>query len=119
MVLCLSPQRGRRCVYVPPCSARWSETETRAFLHHFLFTQDDVFVPAGALSFGERARLQLAVLVAQGCNLLLLDEPFNHLDLPAREQFEHALSQFDGTLMVVTHDRYFAEHATTEQWYLA
>lgn len=100
-------------------AANWSETELRAFLHHFLFTQEEVFVPAGALSFGERARLQLAVLVAQGCNLLLLDEPFNHLDLPAREQFEHALNQFTGTVLVVTHDRYFAEQVTHATWWLA
>ena len=59
------------------------ETEARRFLHCFLFSGDDVFVPVGSLSFGERARLALARLVAAGCNLLLLDEPINHLDIPS------------------------------------
>ncbi len=58
------------------------ETEARRFLHYFLFSGDDVFVPAGSLSYGERARLLLALLVARGCNFLLLDEPINHLDIP-------------------------------------
>ncbi len=56
--------------------------DTRNFLHRFCSPGDDVFVPAGLLSFGERSRLILARLIAQGCNVLLLDEPFNHLDIP-------------------------------------
>ncbi|RPJ43774.1 MAG: ABC transporter ATP-binding protein, partial [Chloroflexi bacterium] len=59
----------------------WTETETRSFLSKFLFKGDDVFTPAGSLSYGERARLSLAGLVARGCNFLLLDEPINHLDI--------------------------------------
>jgi hypothetical protein len=75
--------------------APFSETETRAFLHQFLFAGDDVFVSAGQLSFGERARLALAGLVARGCNFLLLDEPLNHLDIPSRTRFEQALESFE------------------------
>jgi ATPase subunit of ABC transporter with duplicated ATPase domains len=59
-----------------------NETETRNFLHYFLFKGDAALRPAGELSFGERARLQLALLVAQGCTFLILDEPINHLDIP-------------------------------------
>ncbi len=84
-----------------------SASEARAFLHLFLFSGDSVFQPAGSCSLGERSRLQLALLVLQGCNLLLLDEPLNHLDLPAREQFESALEAFSGTVLVVAHDRAF------------
>ncbi len=84
-----------------------SQTEARSFLHFFLFSGDDVFRPAGACSLGERSRLQLAVLVLQGCNLLLLDEPLNHLDIEAREQFEEALAAFEDTVLVVAHDRAF------------
>jgi ATPase subunit of ABC transporter with duplicated ATPase domains len=93
-----------------------NETEARAFLSKYLFTGDDVFVPAGELSFGERARLSLAVLVARGCNLLLLDEPINHLDIPARGRFEQALAGFSGTVLAVVHDRYFIQQFATEIW---
>jgi ATP-binding cassette subfamily F protein 3 len=96
-----------------------SETEVRAFLHFFLFEQDDVFVPLGQLSYGERARLSLACLVARGCNLLLLDEPLNHLDIMSRARFEQALATFAGTVIAVTHDRYFIEHFATEIWEIA
>ena len=92
------------------------ETETRAFLSKFLFKGDDVFIPARSLSYGERARLSLASLVAQGCNFLLLDEPINHLDIPARASFEQALVGFDGTCLAVVHDRYFIEGYATEIW---
>jgi ATP-binding cassette subfamily F protein 3 len=96
--------------------APFSETEARAFLHQFLFAGDDVFVPAGQLSYGERARLALAGLVARGCNFLLLDEPLNHLDIPSRTRFEQALEAFEGTALVVTHDRYFIAGFATEVW---
>jgi ATP-binding cassette, subfamily F, member 3 len=94
----------------------WSETEVRSFLSKFLFKGDDVFLPAGSLSFGERSRLSLALLVAQGCNLLLLDEPINHLDIPARIQFESALKEFNGTILAVVHDRYFIQNFATAIW---
>jgi ATP-binding cassette subfamily F protein 3 len=93
-----------------------SETDVRSFLHFFLFAGDDVFMPIHSLSFGERARLSLAVLVARGCNLLLLDEPINHLDIPSRTRFEQALSGFEGTVLAVVHDRYFIERFATEIW---
>ena len=92
------------------------DTEARTFLHQFLFSGDDVFVPVGALSYGERARLSLARLVALRCNFLLLDEPVNHLDIPSRTRFEQALAAFDGTVLAVVHDRYFIEGFASEVW---
>ena len=84
-----------------------SEQDARSFLPAFLFYGDAVFKPVRACSLGERSRLQLARLVLQGCNLLLLDEPINHLDVESREHFEAALEAFEGTVMVVAHDRTF------------
>jgi ATP-binding cassette subfamily F protein 3 len=92
------------------------ETEARGLLHYFLFTGDDVFVPVGDLSYGERARLTLATLVARGCNLLLRDEPINHLDIPSRERFEQAMRAYEGTVVAVVHDRYFIERFATALW---
>jgi ATP-binding cassette subfamily F protein 3 len=92
------------------------ETEARSFLHYFLFTGDEVFVPVERLSFGEKSRLALASLVAQGCNFLLLDEPLNHLDIPSRESFERAIARFEGTVLAVNHDRYFIERFATTIW---
>ena len=91
-----------------------SETEARNFLHFFLFGGDSVFRPVGVCSLGERSRLQLALLVLQGCNLLLLDEPLNHLDIEGREHFEVALDAFEGTIIAVAHDRAFL-HAFAER----
>ena len=93
-----------------------NETETRNFLHYFLFKGDAALRPAGDLSFGERARLQLALLVAQGCTFLILDEPINHLDIPSRERFEEALENFNGTILAVVHDRSFIERFATDVW---
>lgn len=93
-----------------------SETEVRALLSKFLFRGDDVFVPVAQLSYGERARLTLACLVAQGCNFLMLDEPINHLDIPSRARFEQALAQFEGTILAVVHDRYFIDGFATRIW---
>jgi ATP-binding cassette, subfamily F, member 3 len=84
-----------------------SETEARNFLHFFLFGGDSVFRQVGVCSLGERSRLQLALLVLRGCNLLLLDEPLNHLDIDGREHFEEALDAFEGTVIAVAHDRAF------------
>jgi len=95
-----------------------SQTEVRSLLHYFLFSGDEVFVEIASLSFGERARLMLALLVAQGCNFLLLDEPVNHLDIPSRERFEQALSQFPGTVLAVVHDRAFIRQVATGVWEL-
>lgn len=93
-----------------------NETNIRAFLSMYCFTGDDVFIPIGKLSFGERARLSLACLVAQGCNLLLLDEPINHLDIPSRIRFEEALKNYNGTILAVVHDQYFIDSFATDIW---
>ena len=93
-----------------------NETEARGFLHYFLFAGDEVFVPVGQLSFGERSRLVLALLAVRGCNFLLLDEPINHLDIPSRESFERAMARFEGTVLAVVHDRYFIERFATALW---
>ena len=72
-------------------AAPLNETDARSFLHFFLFSGDDPLRPISSLSFGERARLALAKLVAEGCNFLLLDEPINHLDIPSRTRFESSM----------------------------
>lgn len=94
----------------------FNETEARHFLHFFLFGGNDALRASGEMSYGERARLQLAVLVAQGCSFLLLDEPINHLDIPSRARFEQALAKYEGTVLAVIHDRYFIEHFATDIW---
>jgi ATP-binding cassette, subfamily F, member 3 len=96
--------------------ALMTETEARSFLHFFLFTGDQPLTPNHALSYGERARLMLALLVVQGCNFLILDEPINHLDLPSRTQFEKALTNFEGTVLAVVHDRYFIQGFASRIW---
>ncbi|MBP6470132.1 MAG: ABC-F family ATP-binding cassette domain-containing protein [Chloroflexi bacterium] len=97
-------------------AAPLNETDARSYLHYFLFSGDDPLRPIEQLSFGERARLALARLVAEGCNFLLLDEPINHLDIPSRTRFEQALGQFEGTVLAVVHDRYFIERFAEEVW---
>jgi ATPase subunit of ABC transporter with duplicated ATPase domains len=84
-----------------------SEADARNFLHHFLFSGDSVYRRVSACSLGERSRLQLAQLVLSGCDLLLLDEPLNFLDVEGREHFEAALTAFSGTVIAVAHDRAF------------
>jgi len=96
--------------------SRQPETDLRNFLHYFLFAGDEVFIPVAQLSYGERARLALATLVAQGRNFLLLDEPINHLDIASRERFEQALTHFEGTCLVIAHDRYFIARYATQVW---
>jgi ATP-binding cassette subfamily F protein 3 len=96
--------------------APMNQTEIRSLLHYFLFSGDEVFLPVGSLSFGERSRLALARLVAQGCNFLLLDEPINHLDIPSRSRFEQAMTAFPGTVLAIVHDRYFIERFATGLW---
>lgn len=97
-------------------AAPLTETDARSFLHYFLFSDDEPLKPIAELSYGERARLALALLVAQGCNFLLLDEPINHLDIPSRSRFEEALAQFEGTTLAVVHDRAFIERFASDVW---
>ena len=93
-----------------------SEDAARSFLARFLFTGDDVFKPINALSGGERSRVALAKLTLQGSNFLVLDEPTNHLDLQSRQFLEEILSEFEGTLLFVSHDRYFVDSLATKVW---
>ena len=93
-----------------------SEEGACTFLGRFLFSGDDVFKPFGALSGGERSRVALALLTLQGSNFLVLDEPTNHLDLQSRQFLEEVLSEFEGTLLFVSHDRYFIDSLATKLW---
>ena len=92
------------------------EQELRDFLGQFRFTGDMVQQPVGSLSGGEKARLVLAMLVWQRPNLLLLDEPTNHLDLTTREALSIALNEFEGTVMLVSHDRALLREVCDEFW---
>jgi len=93
-----------------------SEDAARSFLARFLFTGEDVFKPIYALSGGERSRVALAKLTLQGSNFLVLDEPTNHLDLQSRQFLEEILGEFEGTLLFVSHDRYFVDSLATKVW---
>ena len=90
--------------------------EARDYLAKFLFTGDDVFKQVEVLSGGERGRLALACLALQGTNLLLLDEPTNHLDLQAQEILQSVLSEYPGTILLVSHDRYLIDGLATQIW---
>ncbi len=90
--------------------------QARSYLAQYLFRGDDVFKPVSALSGGERGRLALAILALRGANFLLLDEPTNHLDLPAREILQQVLSEFAGTILLVSHDRYLIDQLATQIW---
>jgi ATP-binding cassette subfamily F protein 3 len=88
--------------------------ELRSFLAKFLFVGDDVYKHVGDLSGGEKGRLSLAKLIYSRVNVLVLDEPTNHLDIPSRESLEEALGAYDGTIITISHDRYFLDRVATQ-----
>ena len=90
--------------------------EARDFLGQFLFSGDDVFKKIGELSGGERSRVALAHLAQLGGNFLLLDEPTNHLDITSREALQDALQRYEGTILLVSHDRYLIQALATQIW---
>ncbi len=91
-------------------------SQARNLLGRYRFSGDDVFKRVGDLSGGEQARVALAVLALEGANVLILDEPANHLDIPSQEVLQEALAEFGGTLLIVTHDRYLIRRLTTRVW---
>jgi ATP-binding cassette subfamily F protein 3 len=91
-------------------------SQARSYLAQYLFRQDDVFKPVSALSGGERGRLALAILTLDEVNFLLLDEPTNHLDIPSQEVLQEVLEHFDGTILLVSHDRYLIDRLATQIW---
>jgi ATP-binding cassette, subfamily F, member 3 len=96
-----------------------SEEAARTYLARFLFQGDEVHRPVSALSGGERSRLALACLLVEGANLLILDEPTNHLDIQSRETLEEMLTAYDGTVVFVSHDRFFIDRVATGVWDIA
>jgi ATP-binding cassette subfamily F protein 3 len=92
------------------------EEAARTYLARFLFRGDEVLRPVSALSGGERSRLALACLLVEGANLLVLDEPTNHLDIQSRETLEEMLAKYDGTVLFVSHDRFFIDRVATRVW---
>jgi ATP-binding cassette subfamily F protein 3 len=90
----------------------------RNYLAQYLFRGEDVYKPVHLLSGGERGRLALALLALEDANFLLLDEPTNHLDIPAQEALQEVLENFQGTILLVSHDRYLIDQLATQIWEL-
>ena len=93
-----------------------SESRAVAFLGRFLFSYEQMRGPVSNLSGGERSRLQMALLMLSGANFLLLDEPTNNLDIPSAEVLEEALNDFEGSVLVISHDRYFLDRVADHIW---
>ena len=90
--------------------------EARNYLAQYLFRSDDVYKQVSTLSGGERGRVALSLLALEGANFLLLDEPTNHLDIPSQEVLQEVLEHFEGTILLVTHDRYLVDRLATQIW---
>ena len=97
-------------------TTNWLPQKAREYLGKYLFSGDDAFKMVSMLSGGERGRLALAKLALQDTNLLLLDEPTNHLDIPSQEILEAVLDDYEGTILLVTHDRYLVDAIATQIW---
>jgi len=97
-------------------ATNWIPNRAREYLGKFLFSGDDAFKKVSMLSGGERGRLALAKLALQDTNLLLLDEPTNHLDIPSQEVLEAVLDDYQGTILLVSHDRYLVDAIATQIW---
>jgi ATP-binding cassette, subfamily F, member 3 len=102
--------RDRSVLEVFRAQVDMSESGARAYLHKFLFAGQEVFKSIGTLSYGQRSKLALAMLVLSDANFLVLDEPTGHMDLAALEAIEQAIAGFSGPLLLVSHDRHFIEH---------
>ena len=111
------PERSAYDTMLYDC--RCQPQEARDRLAAFGFRSEDVFTPVGTLSGGEKSRLRLCMLMGSDINFLILDEPTNHLDIASREWMEDALSDYEQTLLFVSHDRYFIEKFATRIWALA
>lgn len=112
------PETGKTVLQAFCEEARVEQGEGRSLLARFLFYGQDVFKPLNLLSGGEWTRLRLALLMYQKPNLLLLDEPTNHLDIASREALEEALEEFPGTVLAISHDRYFVNRLAQNVWEL-
>jgi ATP-binding cassette subfamily F protein 3 len=113
------PEDQKKTVLAYFCEeAKLEEGEARSRLAAYLFYGADVFKPVSSLSGGEWTRLRLALLVLRKPNLLILDEPTNHMDIASREALEEALEEFPGTVLAVTHDRYFMNRLSQKIWEL-